>query len=89
MQAMMRVLERVAFQPVEARLATYLLARAGEDGTVRATQAELAAAIGSAREVVARKLEAWAKDGTVATRRGEVRLIRTAALRRSLSGGEM
>ncbi len=83
MQALMHAVERVAFLPVEARLAAHLVARADAAGEVRATQAELAAAIGSAREVVARKLEAWARAGLVTTGRGRVRLADAAALRRT------
>jgi CRP/FNR family transcriptional regulator len=82
MQDMMQAVERVAFQPVDARLAAALLARADTGGEVRATQAELAVAIGSAREVVARKLEAWSRAGTVETGRGVVRLSDPSALRR-------
>jgi CRP/FNR family transcriptional regulator len=75
-----RLLERVAFGRVEPRLAQALLELASDD-TVQATQAELAARIGSAREVVSRRLEAWGRRGIVATDRGLVRLIDPAALR--------
>jgi CRP/FNR family transcriptional regulator len=80
-----RLLERVAFGRVETRLAQALLDLA-EDDTVLATQAELAARIGSAREVVSRRLEAWARAGIVATDRGQVRLADLAALRQLAAG---
>lgn len=80
-----RLLERVAFARVEARLAQALLDLA-EGGVVRATQAELAARIGSAREVVSRRLEAWARAGIVATDRGHVRLADPAAVRQLAAG---
>jgi CRP/FNR family transcriptional regulator len=83
MQDMMQAVERVAFQPVDARLAAALLSRADAGGEVHATQAELAVAIGSAREVVARKLDTWARAGWVETGRGVVRLTDPAALRRT------
>ncbi|AWB48430.1 Crp/Fnr family transcriptional regulator [Gemmobacter aquarius] len=77
-----RLLEAVAFGRVEARLASVLLDLA--DGhVVRATQSEIAARIGSAREVVSRKLDAFAKSGWVTTERGEVHLRDPAALRRA------
>lgn len=82
-----RLLERVAFGRVETRLAQALLDLA-EGGTVQATQADLAARIGSAREVVSRRLEAWARSGIVATDRGQVRLTDPAALRQ-LAAGEV
>ncbi len=81
MQGMMHLLERVAFQRVESRLAAALLSLA-ENGAVTATQAELATRIGSAREVVSRRLDHFAQQGWVATERGRVLLTDSAALRR-------
>jgi CRP/FNR family transcriptional regulator len=80
-----RLLERVAFGRVETRLAQALLELAAGD-LVEATQAELAARIGSAREVVSRRLDAWARAGIVATDRGHVRLADRAALRQLAAG---
>jgi CRP/FNR family transcriptional regulator len=77
-----RLLEAVAFGRVDSRLAAVLLDLA-EDGVVRATQSEIAARIGSAREVISRKLDTFAKAGWVTTDRGEVILRDEAALRRA------
>lgn len=77
-----RLLESVAFGRVDARLANVLLDLA-EGHVVRATQSEIAARIGSAREVVSRKLDSFAKSGWVSTERGEVHLRDPAALRRA------
>lgn len=87
MQTMMQVLEKLAFQRVEARLAERLLEIAGEDGTVNATQAELAVAIGSAREVVSRRLDALARRGIVRSERGRVYLQDIPALREIAATG--
>ena len=76
-----RLLEQVAFGRVEARLAQALLEMAVED-RIAATHSELAARIGSAREVVSRRLEAFQRQGWVQTERGEVRLTDIVALRR-------
>ncbi len=81
MQGMMHVLERVAFQRIESRLAAALLDRA-EGDRISATHQELATAIGSAREVVSRRLEAFARSGLVVTERGAVLLRDRAALAR-------
>ena len=81
MNDMTSLLERVAFTRVEARLASALL-DLGAAGSVEATHAELAARIGSAREVVSRRLEAMARRGLVATDRGRVDLRDPVALRR-------
>ncbi|MBE0455453.1 Crp/Fnr family transcriptional regulator [Roseovarius autotrophicus] len=79
LQSMMHLLDRVAFQRVETRLAACLLARA-EGGAVNATHAEIAVQIGTAREVVSRRLDALARRGIVALSRGQVRIIDAQAL---------
>jgi CRP/FNR family transcriptional regulator, anaerobic regulatory protein len=81
MQSMMQLLEKVAFRKVEARLAAWLLSRA-EDGVVTATQAEIASNIGSAREVVSRRLDALARQGAIAQSRGRVEIRDVGALHR-------
>ncbi|KPP84810.1 MAG: CRP/FNR family transcriptional regulator, anaerobic regulatory protein [Rhodobacteraceae bacterium HLUCCA08] len=80
MQSTVHVLEKVAFLRVEARLAQALLDLA-EDGIVHATQAELASRIGSAREVVSRRLDTLARRGWLTRDRGQVRLSDLDALR--------
>lgn len=80
MQDVTRLLERVAFGRVESRLAEALLELAKNDVVV-ATQAELAARIGSAREVVTRRIDAFAREGWIETERGEVRILVPDALR--------
>ncbi|ARE42046.1 transcriptional regulator, Crp/Fnr family [Rhodovulum sp. P5] len=73
LQAVMSLLERVAFQKVESRLAADLLDNA-KDGTVHATHQEIATRIGTAREVVSRRLDALSKAGLVRVDRGVVTL---------------
>lgn len=65
------LLEQVAFAPIEARLARALLEMC-DSGVVLTTHAELAARIGSAREVVSRQLERWVAAGLVRTERGRI-----------------
>jgi CRP/FNR family transcriptional regulator len=77
-----RLLEAVAFGRVEARLAGALLDLV-EGGVVRATQSDIAARIGSAREVVSRKLDAFAKAGWVVLGRGEVQVVDATALQKA------
>lgn len=84
MEEVIRLMERVSFQSVESRLAGWLLARA-EAGRVVATQAEIAAQIGSAREVISRRLDAFARRGWVRTERGAVEICNGAALERLAS----
>ncbi|WP_297772634.1 Crp/Fnr family transcriptional regulator [uncultured Roseovarius sp.] len=74
LQSMMHLLDRVAFQRIETRLAQCLLERA-EGDTLKATHAEIAVMIGTAREVVSRRLDALARRGIVALDRGVVRIL--------------
>ncbi|MDU8929161.1 Crp/Fnr family transcriptional regulator [Alisedimentitalea sp. MJ-SS2] len=81
MQLMMQLLEKVAFQRVECRLAERLVALANTTtGPISITQAELATQVGSAREVISRRLDAWARRGFVRTGRGTVEILDPAAL---------
>lgn len=81
MQSMMHLLEKVAFQKIEARLAAWLLSRA-ENGEVHATQQDIASGIGSAREVVSRRLDALARQGAIAQTRGRIRILDAETLHR-------
>jgi CRP/FNR family transcriptional regulator len=74
------VLEQVAFVKIEARLAQELLKRIGSAEGASVTHQELAVAIGSAREVVSRRLEALVNRQIVALERGVVRIIDRRAL---------
>jgi CRP/FNR family transcriptional regulator len=76
----LHVLELVAFVTVEQRLAGILVERADAQGIVVVTHQDLATAIGSAREVVSRRLEALAQKGLIALDRGAVRLVDRAGL---------
>lgn len=75
-----RLLEQVAFARIDVRLASALLDLL-DQGQVTATQAELAARIGSAREVVTRQLHAFAQAGIIRTERGHVDILDPARLR--------
>lgn len=79
LQSMLHLLDRVAFQRIETRLARCLIERAA-DGVLRATHAEIAVMIGSAREVVSRRLDALARRGIVTLERGLVRIRDAATL---------
>ncbi|MGL5011368.1 MAG: Crp/Fnr family transcriptional regulator [Paracoccaceae bacterium] len=76
-----RLLERVAFGRIESRLAAALLELA-QGAEVHATHADLASRIGSAREVISRRLEAMARVGLVSTDRSVVHLLNLPALQR-------
>jgi CRP/FNR family transcriptional regulator len=82
---LMTRIEALSFRSVDRRLAEALLARHGAD--IAATQAELAIEVGTAREVVTRRLAAFARDGLVALGRGTVTLLDRRGLQARAEGG--
>lgn len=81
MREMVQLLSTLAFRRLESRLAQLLLSRAEAD-RVEATHQDLAQALGSAREVVSRRLDAFARAGWIETGRGSLRITDAEALRR-------
>jgi CRP/FNR family transcriptional regulator len=77
--ALMSRIEALSFRSVDRRLAEALLAHGTPE--VATTQAELAVEVGTAREVVTRRLSALARDGLVAIGRGAVTILHPAGLR--------
>jgi CRP/FNR family transcriptional regulator len=84
---MERLVERMAFDGLDARLAATLLALADPAGRVEATHERLAVECGSAREAVSRKLKHFCDKGLLRTGRGFVQLDRPEALRRLAAEG--
>ncbi|NOR62949.1 MAG: helix-turn-helix domain-containing protein [Rhodobacteraceae bacterium] len=82
MQSMMHLLEQVAFVRIESRLATALLDLA--EPTAHITHAELATRIGTAREVVSRRLDNWSKRGFVNLERGSITVLQPTELQNLL-----
>ncbi|MGB0659650.1 MAG: Crp/Fnr family transcriptional regulator [Mangrovicoccus sp.] len=74
------VIEDLAFQRVDIRLAQRLARLAGEAGEVKATHADLAKELGTAREVISRQLNEFQRRGWVALRRGVIELLDREAL---------
>lgn len=83
--ALMARIEALSFRSVDRRLAAVLLARQAPE--IAATQAELATEVGTAREVVTRRLAAFARDGLVAIGRGTVTVRDRAGLAARAEGG--
>lgn len=82
---LMHRIDDVAFRPIDARLAERLLA-APQD-TITTTHQALAVEIGTAREVVSRRLKAFERDGMVALARGAIELRDRDGLRRVVASG--
>jgi CRP/FNR family transcriptional regulator len=80
------LLEKVAFVPIESRLAAVLLDRSGSGSRIDATHQDLASAIGSAREVVSRRLDVLRDRGVVDLGRGNVTIVNRRALEAIAAG---
>ena len=75
-----RVIEDIAFRRRDIRLAQKIIERA-DTGVLKATHAQLAAELGTAREVISRQLAEFQRRGWVAQARGTVEILDCAALR--------
>ncbi len=68
------VIEEIAFGRMDIRLAQKLLALEGVDGVLHTTHQQMAAELGTAREVVSRQLQEFQRRGWVAQSRGAIRI---------------
>ena len=73
------VIEEIAFRRMDIRLAQRLIELA-KDGVVAATHQQMAAELGTAREVVSRQLSEFQRREWVAQSRGEIRILDRKAL---------
>jgi CRP/FNR family transcriptional regulator len=79
---LMQALEEAGSLRMEQRVASFLLRRVGVDRTVRASQAAIAAELGTAREVVFRALRSLSAQKLIETSRARITLVDTVGLRR-------
>ena len=81
--AVMHVMQQMIFSGLDQRLAGFLLEKYEESGSPELvmTQEEIAGEINSAREVVARAIRQFAKDGLVSAGRGRIRILDLRGLR--------
>jgi CRP/FNR family transcriptional regulator, anaerobic regulatory protein len=78
---LMHRLDEVAFRSIDARLARRLLDAAAQGGGIETTHHALAVELGTAREVVSRRLKHLERRGLVALARGTIELRDRAGLR--------
>lgn len=74
------VIEEVAFQRMDIRMAEKLLELSGTDGQIRATHQQMAAELGTAREVVSRILSEFQRRGWISLSRGVIRVLDRGAV---------
>lgn len=72
---LLHLVEEVAFERIDKRLAQRLLARADVTGHLAATHQTLAVELGSAREVVSRHLKEFQRRGWLTLTRGHIHLL--------------
>lgn len=70
--SMMEIVEEVAFGRMDNRVRTLLLNRSRDENPVKMTHQEIAAELGSSREVITRILSTFAAQGLIEMRRGEI-----------------
>lgn len=75
------LLEDVAFRSIESRLAVLLGQHADDEGLIPMRHEDLAAELGTAREVVSRILESFERQGVIGLARGRIVVRDAAALR--------
>jgi CRP/FNR family transcriptional regulator len=69
------MIDEVAFQRLDVRLADRLIALSGGDDVVATTHQKLSVELGTAREVISRQLQNFQKRGWIEQTRGNVKLI--------------
>jgi len=79
------LVEDLSLRSVQERLARVLLERAGTSEGRHLTQREMAAQLGTVREVLARALSQFEHQGWIRVRRGLIEIIDPQALRRIVS----
>lgn len=87
MAELLRLIDDVAFARIDTRLAHKLVELGAPDGTLTMTQQQLAAELGSAREVVSRQLQEFQRHGWISLARGTITIHDAAALKAYARGG--
>lgn len=75
-----QVIEEIAFQRLDIRLAQKLVTMARGQGVVKATHQQLAVELGTAREVISRQLQEFQRRDWIAQTRGAVEILQPSAL---------
>ena len=82
LENVLTLIDEVVFHHMDARLAAHLVRQAGaRQKAVTTTHGEIAAELGTSREVVTRILADFEADGLIATARGRISIRRSDALR--------
>ncbi len=78
--AVMAIVDEVVFHRMDARVAALLLRRAEQGIVIQITHQEIAAELGSSREVISRILEGFESAGMISSSRGQVEILEAGEL---------
>lgn len=81
MTELLRLIDDVAFARIDTRLAHKLVELSTPGGTIAMTQQQLAAELGSAREVISRQLQEFQRHGWIGLARGTIAIRDAGALK--------
>lgn len=73
--SLMAVIDEVAFQRMDSRIAALLFEKGQDENPLRITHQDIAAELGSSREVISRILEDFSSQGIIRTKRGEIEIL--------------
>ena len=74
LSAVMAIVDEVAFRRMDARLAELLVERSRNSDQIQITHQEIAAELGSSREVISRILEDFSSEGILEVGRGSIKI---------------
>lgn len=75
LSVLMEIVDEVAFRRMDVRVASWLVERSRSQHPILVTHQEIAADLGSSREVISRILENLSSQGLVRTTRGSVEIV--------------
>ncbi len=81
LSTVMALVDEIAFRRMDSRLAAFLVERSLRSNSVHLTHQEIAAELGSSREVISRLLEDFAAEGLLQSGRGKIEIIDREALK--------
>jgi CRP/FNR family transcriptional regulator len=73
--SVMAIVDEVVFHRMDARIAALLLRRADQGSVLQITHQEIAAELGTSREVVSRILEGFGDAGLIEAARGQIEIV--------------
>ena len=84
LSSVMAIVEEVAFRRMDARLAAFLIEHSRLSDSIHITHQEIAAELGSSREVISRILEDFSTTGMINVSRGTIKVLDREALKSHL-----